>query len=1048
MNTGSSQAVPEPLAQIRTLLRPMVGRGGFGDQVYGDIAASGLVPILLSWEPTQLIAKATEFFDQEDELLSFLLQLTRIYTKANAMRGLAFSAYHLARIHQRTWPVETAHMYTPLLQLVVGILETKPDLREDERGLLPYALEHLGYACEDRRDFKGAVNALWKGSHLAEQQNDIPAALHLCVYLLGANFAKALGTGGLPGRDAVIERLDGLRGLATSPEHTLPAVLAIATVHINKGDAARGRRMIEEILAQLPQGPADGEYRPYWEQARTVLAMLKAREGAPPEIGPDIRRLAEVEALVQKDRFVDAWEILRNLPVPKDAGPAVDYYFLRAHCLLQFARLLESFAEIEQALGMVDRFESEDVSSASQVTLYYRLTGRRNVRGVVVALRGEVLHRLRRFEEAAASYRQAIRLMSETGFKGVIWVQHNLGNLMREHGQLTDAEATYEECIRMARDSGEARVLVRATGNLGLLRMGQGRFAEGIAALSEAVELAKQHGDAWAAAHFQTNLATYLLEALEDARSSEGFDLLDRTAMLTGAVADLEVHGNELMRVTGMALRARLAVLDGHRADAAESFKAFWASLQEQIDQSPGAQDIANILRSHTSSLRAMAQFFFEEDDLETASRACELGRDSAFLLLQRESAPPPASRVSRALREALEHASNALAIASADLHFGRLQQGSTLPLHRAREEYRAVCERIAEIDPEWAQANFRLTSDAPIEDVDLLVDLCETGAGTHLIFRNRKGASRAFLPASELSAIDAMVRELYPEHGGPNRDPSLIDNLLRTAGEILFPIWKDHLPQADGRVVFIPSGRWVGVPLHAVEHPETHAPLDASCFVGTAPSLGALRRAHGATVVHRDGLLVGDPEDSLDWAGVEADILMQRYGGLFEGPLIGSAATVERVLQRTSKSGWLHFSCHGLFNPMFPSQSVLQLADGQLSAARLLRAGRGFAGVVLSACEVGRSAADGLDPLGMAGLFLAAGARCVLAPLWEIDDEASMQFGELLYRHLESAPLGIAVTRARRDLRSMDSFRSPVYWAAFQASGAPFHAKATPFAD
>lgn len=328
------------------------------------ITASGLVPVLLSWEPTQLIAKATEFLDQEDELLSFLFQLTRIYTEANAMRGLAFSAYHLARIHQRTWPVETAHVYTPLLQLVVGILETKPDLHEDERGLLPYALEHLGYACEDRRDFKGAVNALWKGSHRAERQNDIPAALHLSVYLLGANFAKTLGTGGLPGRDAVIERLDGLRALATSPEHTLPAVLAIAAFHINQGDVARGRRMIEEILSQFPKRPEDEEYRPYWEQARTVLAMLKAREGGPPEIGLDLRRLAEVGMLVQKDRFVDAWEILRDLPVPKDTGTAIAYFFLRAHCLLQFARLLQSLSEIEQALGRVDRLESEDVSGA------------------------------------------------------------------------------------------------------------------------------------------------------------------------------------------------------------------------------------------------------------------------------------------------------------------------------------------------------------------------------------------------------------------------------------------------------------------------------------------------------------------------------------------------------------------------------------------------------------------------------------------------------------------------------------------------------------
>ncbi len=376
------------------------------------------------------------------------------------------------------------------------------------------------------------------------------------------------------------------------------------------------------------------------------------------------------------------------------------------------------------------------------------------------------------------------------------------------------------------------------------------------------------------------------------------------------------------------------------------------------------------------------------------------------------------------------------------------MPEGATTPLYRAREEHQAVCDQIAAIDSEWAEANLKLAPGVSTENIDLLIELCETDAGTHIIFRNRDAVSRAFLPARELRAIDAMIRELYPESGTPRPDPSLIDNLLRSAGDLLFPIWKDHLPQADGRVVFVPSGKWVGVPLHAVADPETHAPLDESFFVGTAPSLGAMQRAHAAIVVHRGGLLVGDPDDSLPGAQREAKTLIDQYGGVFDNPLVGSAATAERVLQRAAASGWLHFACHGLFNAAFPSQSVLALADGRLSAARLLRAGRGYSGVVLSACEVGRSATDGLDPLGMSGIFLAAGARCVLAPLWVIDDEASMLFMQFLYRYLESAPLGIAATLARRDLRSIARFHTQFYWAAFQASGAPFHPEATPFAS
>jgi CHAT domain-containing protein len=302
------------------------------------------------------------------------------------------------------------------------------------------------------------------------------------------------------------------------------------------------------------------------------------------------------------------------------------------------------------------------------------------------------------------------------------------------------------------------------------------------------------------------------------------------------------------------------------------------------------------------------------------------------------------------------------------------------------------------------------------------------------------------FLLASELSIIDKLLRELYSQNEASFPDPLVVKSLLRTVGELLFPILNDHLPTSNGRVMFVPSGKWVGVPFHAVEDPNKHTPLDEDYFVGTAPSLASIQRANTAVVVNRGGLLVGDPDGSLPGARNEARLLVRQYGGVFNEPLIGSAANAESVLRRVAQSGWLHFSCHGSFNAAVPSQSVLKLSDGLLSAANLLRAGRGYAGVVLSACEVGRSAADGLDPLGMSGIFLAAGARCVLAPLWSISDAASRQFIELLYRYLASAPLGIAATRARRDLRSISRFENPFYWAAFQTSGAPFHPQATPF--
>src|SRR6185436_4641460 len=390
---------------------------------------------------------------------------------------------------------------------------------EDERELLLYALEHLAYACEDRRDFAGSAGAFWKGSLLAEERNDIRGALHLGGNLLGRHFEPVLGKGGLPDRQKVIEHLEDLRHRTESPEHAISVVLALASEHINRGDHARGRKMLEEMLRAFPHGPADEEFRPYWDRARVVLARLDkvtTRETAPAHAA----ELVEAAVLLTKDRFVEAWAIMQRVPIPDDPGVALSCHFMRAYCLLQFGRFVEALAEIDVTLALFERLAALDPRDASVTSLHLRMRGRGTGRGEIISLRGEVLHRLRRFEEARAAYREAITLMSSEGSREVIWSHHNLANLLREHGELTNAEMAYEECIRVARSSSEPRIEVRATGNLGLLRFDQGRFADGVAKLNEAIAPAHQHGDDWAAAHFQTTLVTQLAALLDEAPSS------------------------------------------------------------------------------------------------------------------------------------------------------------------------------------------------------------------------------------------------------------------------------------------------------------------------------------------------------------------------------------------------------------------------------------------------------------------------------------------------------------------------------------------------
>jgi CHAT domain-containing protein len=126
-----------------------------------------------------------------------------------------------------------------------------------------------------------------------------------------------------------------------------------------------------------------------------------------------------------------------------------------------------------------------------------------------------------------------------------------------------------------------------------------------------------------------------------------------------------------------------------------------------------------------------------------------------------------------------------------------------------------------------------------------------------------------------------------------------------------------------------------------------------------------------------------------------------------------------------------LHIAAHGLANPAAPLCSSLELADGPfllLEAHRLNL--RGTELVVLSACETSVRPDQGDMVLALAGAFLCAGARAVLASLWRVSDSATSALMESFYAALANGALPAdALRRAQRQVRE----NHPLDWAAFQ---------------
>jgi hypothetical protein len=142
-----------------------------------------------------------------------------------------------------------------------------------------------------------------------------------------------------------------------------------------------------------------------------------------------------------------------------------------------------------------------------------------------------------------------------------------------------------------------------------------------------------------------------------------------------------------------------------------------------------------------------------------------------------------------------------------------------------------------------------------------------------------------------------------------------------------------------------------------------------------------------------------------------EVTALHAAHGGTL---LTGSAATADRVLAELADAGTAHLACHGRFRPDQPLFSQLVLADGAVFGHDLTRLRRAPELVVLSACDVGRSAVGPGDSLhGLAAALLQRGTRALIAGLLPVPDAAAVPVMSALHAGIR-AGLGPAAALAR----------------------------------
>jgi CHAT domain-containing protein/tetratricopeptide (TPR) repeat protein len=185
-----------------------------------------------------------------------------------------------------------------------------------------------------------------------------------------------------------------------------------------------------------------------------------------------------------------------------------------------------------------------------------------------------------------------------------------------------------------------------------------------------------------------------------------------------------------------------------------------------------------------------------------------------------------------------------------------------------------------------------------------------------------------------------------------------------------------------------------------------------------------------------------------LDYTRELADLVVE---GLPSGDVLKAVdfdASREAVLSRPlAQYRTIVFATHGLLNTQYPELSGIVLSlvnergeprDGFLRLHDVYDLKLNAELVVLGACETGLGKEiNGEGLVGLSRGFLHAGAARVLASLWKVDEDATIELLKEFFRaRKQGRAFPAALQQAQLALRSRPRWRAPYFWAGFTLQG------------
>ena len=652
----------------------------------------------------------------------------------------------------------------------------------------------------------------------------------------------------------------------------------------------------------------------------------------------------------------------------------------------------------------------------------------RNALGLLYALLGDATR-------ARAEFALSYAIFDKLGDRiQAAFAQNNLGWTavgLRQYDQaleyLTPALAALEK-------AGSRQGMAYALQNIGNAQAGRQQYAAAIVNFERSLQIKRELGDRWGAA--------YTLHALAEAHSGPR-----RLELLREALAERRA----LRDRTGLILTLG-SLAHAYRAsgDLAAAETAISEAIHEIEDSR--ASLVSQDLRA--SYLASKSDFYeFRVDILATQGK-----REEALEAAEQSRGRQLTDRLGDVLsqiRDGVDTSSEQAALRRVNTLAARLERLATTSVKPAMEA------KLKQ-DLEAALAQARDASEAVRKSSPRYASLAEPPRMTAAAMRKllRPGDVLMFYGRSYVWVVtsNAIAMRALPGRAKIEAAIAALSRAITTKS----PDWQTHAANLESALQLRAVPGWKRLivaaegPLETVPFAVLPAVRNSTVEVAYLPSAAALelQRSTPAPPRKQDSILVfADPAfppelPRLRFSRLEATAIAALAPAATRQALDRDAS--RRLLFDSAVRNYsiLHFATHAVTDPVYPELSRVVLSALDSRGNRLepfvrlheiykldLRARL----VTLSACRTATgSALPGEGLISLTRGFQYAGARSVLATLWDVEDRSTTQWMAEFYKALllRKQSMSASVRAAVDAIRAKPEWSHPYYWAGFVLQG------------